>query len=137
MKRLISIILLLAAPFSYANCKLPVTYVKEGQPAECSGYLFTIEKEAEVRLIKDQLDNLQAEMDIRNKQIEIYTKDFKIFGDIQTKQTQEVELFRNAAQDATSKYIASQNDRFIRDLLCFGAGIALILLGSFVVKNVK
>ena len=137
MKRLISIILLLIAPFSYATCPGPVTHLNEGDKACEEGYLFTLSKEKEVRLIKDQLDNLQAEMDIRNKQIEIYTKDFKIFSDIQTKQTQEVELFRNAAQDATSKYINSQDSRFTRDLLCFGAGMLVLFLGSMVVKNVK
>lgn len=73
---------LLISSLSWAECSKPVTYLKESQPAICSGYLFTEEKELEVRtkvlqydtldkLVKKQdelIDNLTQRVDLTSKQ---------------------------------------------------------------------
>jgi hypothetical protein len=48
MKTLILSILLFSQ-ISFAVCNKPVTYLTEGKPAPCNGYLFTPEQEKQVR----------------------------------------------------------------------------------------
>lgn len=67
MKLLIASIFLFTQ-ISYANCEKPVTYLKEGQSAPCLGYLFTAEKEKEVRA--DSL-KLQTQTELVTKQDEL------------------------------------------------------------------
>lgn len=56
--------LILASSISFAECK-PVTYLTEGKPAPCNGYLFTPEKEKEVR---DKVQDLDKYIDLSKKQ---------------------------------------------------------------------
>jgi hypothetical protein len=137
VNKLLASIMILIAPFSYAACPGPVTHLNAGDVACDEGYLFSKAKEQEVRLIKEQLDNLNAEMTIRDQQISIYIKDFQTFKNIQDEQTKEVELYKTAATTATQKYIDEQNGRFTRDVLCFAAGVLTLFLGSLAIKNVR
>jgi hypothetical protein len=51
IKRSLSLFLsiVLYSGYSFAACPKPVTYLTEGQTTQCSGYLFTPDKELEVR----------------------------------------------------------------------------------------
>ena len=60
MKKVISLYLslFLYSQYSFSICLKPVTFLKEGQKVECDGYLFTPEKEYEVRNLVMQNDKL-------------------------------------------------------------------------------
>lgn len=49
--------LMLVSSIALAECKAPVTYLTEGKATPCNGYLFTPEKELEVRNKVQDLDN--------------------------------------------------------------------------------
>lgn len=58
MKLLLS--LLLASSLSFATvCPQPVKYLTEGSAAPCAGYLFSPEKEQEVRIKIDQFEPME------------------------------------------------------------------------------
>lgn len=59
MKTLLISLVFLFNQISYAACAKPVSYLREGQPAECNGYLFTPEKEKEVREYKMQFEDIK------------------------------------------------------------------------------
>jgi hypothetical protein len=51
--------LLLFSSLSFAECSKAVTYLKENDIAKCSGYLFSPEKEQEVRIKIDQFEPME------------------------------------------------------------------------------
>lgn len=57
MKGLLSFIFLFSS-IGYAKCP-DVTYLKQGQPAPCVGYLFSPEKEKELRGLDSKYETLQ------------------------------------------------------------------------------
>lgn len=59
MRALIISTILLFNQFTFAACKEPVTYLLEGSKAPCVGYLFTPEKELQVRTTAEQFDKIQ------------------------------------------------------------------------------
>lgn len=58
MKRIALAILFLSTQ-SFAVCTKPVTLLEEGAKTECTGYLFTPEKELEVRIKVANYDNME------------------------------------------------------------------------------
>lgn len=76
MKRLVALLLIAASPV-----QAQVTYLEAGKPAPYSGYLFTVEKEQELRLLDGKLelcvskaDLLMKSFDIQNGLIDIGNK---------------------------------------------------------------
>lgn len=66
--------LIFVAQVSFAKCEQPVTYLMEGSKTSCNGYLFTPEKEMEVRETKLNHDRLQDLSQTQEKLIEVLTK---------------------------------------------------------------
>lgn len=62
------ILSLLIFNLTWAACNKPVTYLTEGSTTLCTGYLFSPEKELEVRIKVENFDNI---MEIKNKQNEL------------------------------------------------------------------
>ena len=119
------------------DCGQAVSSLNKGQPAPCAGFLFSPDKELEVRTKVQQYDNMQQESDIKDKQIQLYQSNAQIYEEVAKKQQQEVELYRKKAEDSTEKYIAAENSVGLRDALFFGLGVTSILFGAWVVKQVK
>lgn len=75
MKKLILLIYMLTSSFAtWADCAKPVTYLSQNDPAPCSGYLFTQEKELDVRIKVSAYDNLMKLNDKNNELIDILSK---------------------------------------------------------------
>lgn len=105
---------------SHAACDKPVSYLTEGQSAPCTGYLFTPEKELEVRYKINSYDNLteltkkQEELiDILNKRIENNQKQIGLYQD-------------------------KESSGYFTQLLYFGMGVlATTLIANTVLHNVR
>lgn len=113
--------ILLITPLSWAECSKPVTYLKETQPATCSGYLFTEEKELEVRtkvlqydtldkLVKKQdelIDNLTQRVDLTSKQ------NIVLYNEIQSRSDREwyINIAFFLGGSLITAYIASNVNR--------------------------
>lgn len=87
--KLILILSIFASSITNAgSCKDPVSFLELGNPAPCTGYLFSPEKEKELRfqalelpfyknlttLYKQETDILKQRIEIKDKQIELYEK---------------------------------------------------------------
>lgn len=70
MKKLLACILIVYSQVAQPACDKPVTYTFENTPAACTGYLFTPEKELEVRLKVGSYDTLEK---LSNKKDELIT----------------------------------------------------------------
>lgn len=68
MIKLIITFIFLITNISYASCNKDVTYLKKDSKAPCTGYLFSEEKEAEVRIKIQSYDYLEK---FSNKQTEL------------------------------------------------------------------
>lgn len=81
---------------SYAGCNNPVTYLKENEPAKCDGYLFTPEKELDVRTKISNYERLEtviqkqdALIDILSKRIDIQVQqNINLSNELQRKETE-------------------------------------------------
>ncbi len=72
MKKVISLTLsvLLYSQYIFAVCDKPVTYLTETTPTPCNGYLFTPEKEQDVRVRLGSYDKL---LELNSKQDQLIT----------------------------------------------------------------
>jgi hypothetical protein len=138
MNKLISLLLSfsLCCP-SYGACDKPVTYLEQGQSTTCNGYLFTIEKEKEVRLKLMDYDLMSQELQLKNKKLDNILKELTITEEIADKERKKGELWRARAVDSTEKLVSTENGRGARDLLFFVGGMLSVLLGAWAVGKVK
>lgn len=72
------ITLLLIFNISNATCNQSVTYLTEGSITKCTGYLFTEEKELEVRTKVDKVELLESLVKNQDQQIDILNQRVKL-----------------------------------------------------------
>jgi len=116
MKNLLIITMLLIFNGSFA-CD-PVKFVEKGNPAPCSGYLFTPEKEREIRL---QLVELEFEKQLvisKDRQIELHKQENKLI-------TERYDLWRVEAKELSSDLSKERNNNFWRNTLYFALGMII------------
>lgn len=101
-----------------AKCDKPVTYLLEGSQAPCTGFLFTPEQEAKVRLADLDL-SIQKEINaIQQQQLGILKEDNKLLSE-------QNNLWRNRAEDSTKRLIESESNKTWKMFLYFLAGAAV------------
>lgn len=110
MKNLAFATVLLFNSLAFAECK-PVTYLKEGTPTPCTGYLFTPAEEKEVRNLKDRYE-IQQEINLQQKQL--------IFN-----LSENVEVTTKLAQNYERKADQAEARNFFDKVAYFGIGILL------------
>jgi len=135
MKKLLAILISLSLPLSSfaAECIAPVKLVEEGAPAQCRGFLFSPEKELEVRLMKKDHDLLVLEV----KELDLISdkskqKDLELKKIIELEE-QKTELWKSKAEDITLKYIAVEENRTKRDFGFILMGVGLTVLSAWAV----
>jgi hypothetical protein len=134
MKRLIAIALTISLPISsFADCTKPVTSLEEGAKAPCTGYLFTPEKELEVRLMKKESELLKAETENLNLMIDKYKKKEVEYTKVIDLQIDKTELWKTKAEDITMKYVAVEENRTKRDFGFILMGIGLTVLSGWAI----
>lgn len=124
-KELISFTLsLLISTQSFAKCKNPVTILEQGVPAPCSGYLFSPDKELEVRLKIEENGLLQKQIELKDLTITNLYKDAIKSSQIVELEEKKAELWRTRAEESTKKLVESENGKSGRELLFFILGMA-------------
>ena len=104
--KLISLILslIIYSGYSNAECSKPVNYLTEGTKAPCTGYLFTPEKEAEVR---DKIIKFDTLNELTKKQDEMITVlGARIITQQDMNKTLESELQSEQNKNNLYKYLA-------------------------------
>lgn len=137
MKRLLSLLLAinLSSP-AYADCSKPVTFLDQNTPAPCRGYLFTPEKELEVRIMSKEFDIQVTELAQDDEIIKKLTKKNSDYDAILEEREKISELWRAKAIDSTSKYIDSESNRQTRDMIFLGSGVLLTVLAGWALGQV-
>lgn len=139
MKTLVALLLAVLIPVqSFATeCSNPVSLLQEGAAAPCRGYLFSPDKELQVRtdkqdslLVKQELDNLNQTVERLNKEL---SESNKIIDD----RTQQAELWRVRAIESTKELTAANDGRQSRDLLFIGLGVVITILSAWAYKQVN
>lgn len=119
MKKIISLILSIQiySGYTFAECSKPVTYLQEGTPAICSGYLFTPEKELDVRLKITNYEKLELIIKKQDELVDVLNKRI------------EVQLQQN--KELNELIATRENETFLHKALFFGLGAVLTGLISY------
>lgn len=129
-KRLIISLLVAAySSYSFAGCLKPVTPINKGDKADCTGFLFSPEKELELRQLREEYKFILEQTSLYIKQKELYQKELKETEEIVSKEREKAELWRKVAEDTTLKYSKLEENRGKRDWLFLAAGV-LLTIGS-------
>lgn len=133
--RLLSLLLSisLALPAHATECSKPVTLLNEGTPAPCKGFLFSPEKESEVRLMNEDSKLMKQEIELKDLKLNLLSKDIKDTEFIIKKEQEQAELWRKRAEESTLLLTKKQDSQGLRDwgmvllgvLITVGAGYAV------------
>lgn len=115
---------------AFADCQ-PVTPVNAGETAPCTGYIFTPEKERELRIMKEDYKALLEESKIWIQQNDMYKKEIEVTDQIVIKEQQKAELWRAAAETATEKYVKLEESRTTRDWIFLVSGVVLTVAAAW------
>ena len=127
--------LILALSFSskaLADCK-PVTPIKAGEVAPCTGFIFTPEKEQQLRQMNEDYKFSQEQIKIYLQQKELLKQQLEASDKIVEKEAQKAELWRKAAEDSTTKLMQQEEHRTTRDWIFLVSGIVLTVAAGYAV----
>ena len=136
MKTFISLLLtisLIVPVQAFGECNKPVVTLNAGEAAPCKGFLFSPNKEQEVRMLNEDYTLLQQELTLKNKQIDLYKKDISDVDFMIQKERDKSELWRKAAEDSTKQLVDIKEGQGRRDWLMIFAGIALTVGAGYAV----
>jgi hypothetical protein len=135
VKKLLALIIALTMPINSfaAECSVPVKFLEEGSPAPCRGYLFSQEKELQVRIMAKDYSLIKDELDSLNKMVEKLQKRDQESEKILNLEMQKTELWKVRAEDITVKYVSVEENRGKRDLMFILMGVGLTVLAGWAV----
>lgn len=134
MKKLLCLVLAIMIPFqTFAECPKPVTLLEQGASAPCSGFLFSKEKEKEVRLMNEDYSLVKQELEIKNKKIDILMYDRTLSDNIIEKERSKSELWRITAEKSTLELVKVNEDQGNRDLLMILLGVVVTVGAGYAV----
>lgn len=123
MKKNLSLFLsiFLYLQYSFADCSKPVTYLLQGSPATCTGYLLSPEKELEVRTKINDYSRL----------LELTKKQDEYISILDKRLALQVEVNDNLRkQNQTMENMTSTEK-----MLWFGAGVLLTGTGAYLLQR--
>ncbi len=118
---------------SFADCVRPVSPITQGEQAPCTGFLFSPQKERELRLLNEEYQMLLEQSKLYIQQRDLYVKELKETDSIVEKERQKAELWRKVAEDTTLKYTEVQDNRGKRDWLFLATGVVLTVAAGWAV----
>lgn len=134
MNKFLAILLSISLPISsFAECTKPVTSLEEGSITPCKGFLFTPEKELEVRIMVKEYELLEQETKTLNLIIDKQDKKSIEFNKIIDLEQQKTELWKTRAEDITFKFVEIEEKRTRRDFAFILMGIGLTVLSGFAI----
>lgn len=126
------IVLLTFSSKLLAECK-PVVPMKAGEKVECDGYLFSPDKELQLRQMNEDYKLLQEQTKLYIQQKELYKQQVETSEKIIEKTEQKVEVWKKQAEDSTQKLITQDERQGIRDWVFLVSGIGLTALAGWAV----
>lgn len=129
--KLLIILSFFISNFSFAKCTKPVQLIEKDSSATCTGFLFSPDKELEVREKVTDYELLLQRQDLIIQQKELYKDLYEKTETQITLEREKTKTWKQAATKATEELMSTQNSRMQRDYLFFGAGILTTLLAGY------
>ena len=117
--------------YSYAACAKPVQSLTEGQAAPCTGYLFSPEKELEVRIAVEDNKLVAQQLEAKDKKLKLLLQDVDDVEKITAKEREKAELWRKMAESSTLKLVEAQESSKKRDFWHVVMGVGLTVLAGW------
>jgi len=134
MSKIILWLRLFAIP-ALAECPKPVQYYDKGQSVNCSGYLFSPEKELQLRLRNEEYKLLVEQTKLYIQQLEFYKKEVEALEKISKKQEEKVELWKTSSETNLNKYLELKEKEQQQEYIIFIAGIGTTLLTALSISQ--
>lgn len=119
------------------QCPNPVTFLKQNAVAPCDGFLFSKEKELQVRVTNEENKILKLELENNKQMLERMYSINNNTEAIINKEIQKSELWRKLAEDNTNRLIDIQNGQRSRDWMYVGLGILITVGAGYALGQVK
>lgn len=119
-----------------AACPKPVQFLKKGQATPCEGYLFSKEKELEVRIAVEESKVDKKQLKLKDLSIKALNESLELSDKIANKEREKAELWRTRAVDITKEYTKSKKNSTIKSIALILAGVGLTLGSAWAVKQV-
>jgi len=137
MKRVLVIVLsfLLSEP-SY-GCESPVKYLQKGELTTCEGFLFSKEKELEVR---EQIEDYKSLLETSELHIQLQERlrEQVILSDLEAAKEREIaDLWRTKAIESSTKLIELERSNTWRDFGLVLGGVGLTALAGWTIGQVS
>ncbi len=129
----IVLVFFLVPNLCFAECPKPVQFLKIEEKANCNGYLFSPEKELEVRITNEDNKLLKKEIEFKDLKIDKLNKSLFETDKIIDLERQKSELWRARAEDSTMKLVESEDGRGKRDFWMVVLGVALTVGAGFAI----
>lgn len=135
MKKLLSLLLAtcLALPAQATECSKPVTLLNEGTPAPCKGFLFSPEKESEIRLLNTDYNLMKQELELKDVKIKLLTQDIKDTEFIIKREQDQSELWRKRAEESTLLLTKKEDSQGRRDWFMLLLGVVITVGAGYAV----
>lgn len=136
VKGLITFLISFVLAFPAGACEKNVYRLLKDEKAPCDGYLFSPEKELELRLLDTEYKYLKKELEVKNNLLELYKTNDETTWQIIEKERQKSELWRGVAEKNTLTLVGMQEKRGQRDWLFFVGGILCTVAAGYALGQV-
>lgn len=139
MKKLLTVFIALSFSVnSFATeCSAPVKLIEENSPAPCRGYLFSPDKELEVRVKVLDYSLLKRNLEDLNKIVDKLNKKEIEYNELLELERKKSDLWKTRAEDITLKYVTLEDNKYRRDYMFILMGIGLTVLAGWTVGQVS
>jgi len=129
MKKIFTLALILMFSFNVL-AEGPVKYVLKGEPAEYNGYLFTPEKEKEVRfkLIDGELN--KELLEINTKKLNLVEAQYKLANDQSL-------MWQTESNRLAKELVRKDRLDFWENLMYFGLGVLVTVAAGYTVNRIQ
>ena len=131
VKGLIVFALSFTIAFPMMACEKNVYRLLKDEAAPCEGFLFSPEKELELRLLDTEHDFLLKELEVKDRLINLYKDEGLASSEIISIERHKTELWRSVAEENTLALIKVQENKGYRDWLFFVGGILCTVAAGY------
>ena len=133
MRVLLSVALSLAICNPLLACPKKVQVLEEGAKSPCKGFLFSPEKEEEVRLKVLKYGVKEEEIRIKDKQIQLYRSNEELLLDMLDQSEEKSKLWQETAVKNTETLVKLEQRQGTRDWIFFVTGILTTVAAGYAV----
>lgn len=122
---------------SVSLCPKSVIPLEKGQESPCQGYLFSLEKEQELRIKNENYKLLEQEVNIYKKQNDNLNQQINNYEFIIKKEQEKTDKWRTMAETSTEKYLKQDSFKETYILGYVISGILLTTLAGWSLGQIK